>query len=187
MYGIVNQAIVAFMERRLGTAGAQEAREAAGFTSDFLSMDQYPDEMSVGLVAATSERLGIDAAKVLEEIGEYWVEFARASAFGDQLTLSANSFREALEGLDDMHVRMSHDFAGYEPPSFRVEAIDASKLRLHYRSVRNGLAPLASGIVQGLAKLFDEEVDVELVSTPSESEAVLEVSGIGLRELGKAS
>ena len=54
-------------------------------------------------------------------------------------------------------------FTELEPPSFTVSDIQDGSLRLHYRSKRPGLAPVAMGMVRGLGKRFNTPIEIELV------------------------
>ena len=47
------------------------------------------------------------------------------------------------------------------PPSFEREPQDDGSSILHYRSSREGLAPMVIGLVKGLAKRYDVEIDVQ--------------------------
>jgi hypothetical protein len=45
-------------------------------------------------------------------------------------------------------------------PRFRVEAMDGEALRVHYGSDREGLAPMVTGLLRGLARRFGQQVAV---------------------------
>ncbi len=160
MYGTVNQAIVDYITNKFGADGAAAVRSAAGSPAEFLAMEQYPDSDSVGLVVATAERAGVEAGQILEEVGEYWIDFALRSEFADHLRMSGSTLPEILHGLDDMHVRLSQAFVGYKPPSFWVSDAEGDEMTLHYVSERDGLGPLAKGMVRGLAKMTETEVEI---------------------------
>ena len=45
-------------------------------------------------------------------------------------------------------------------PHFRVEDVSDTEYRLYYASEREGLAPMVLGLVKGLAKRFNQSVEV---------------------------
>ncbi|MGA1046292.1 MAG: heme NO-binding domain-containing protein [Phycisphaerales bacterium] len=60
--------------------------------TEFLSMEQYPDETTYRLVAASSEVLGVPAEEILEAFGEYWIEYTAEAGYGE-IMLAAGRIR----------------------------------------------------------------------------------------------
>ncbi len=78
------------------------------------------------------------------------------------LKLAGDSFVEFLQNLDNLHARVGLIFPKLKPPKFHCTDVTEESLRLHYRSERAGLAPMIIGLVKGLGKLFDTEVNVSI-------------------------
>ncbi len=57
-----------------------------------------------------------------------------------------------------------HDFTEFKPPSFVVEDISEAVYRLHYRSSRKGLESFVVGILKGIRKRFDTNIEIEVES-----------------------
>ncbi len=169
MYGLVNQAVRQMVLCEHGQ-NAWEAirRKAAVEDDDFVAMQQYPDEQTYDLVAAASEALGAPAEAVLREFGHYWVRYVADSGYGDLMKAAGRSLREFLTNLDHLHARVGLTFPALRPPEFTVIEDSQARIRLEYRSPREGLAPFVIGLVEGLAERFDERVVVSLIGPRSE-------------------
>ena len=68
--------------------------------------------------------------------------------------------RSFLANLDDMHGRVESIFPQMKLPRFRVDDLEGNALRVHYGSDRDGLAPMVTGLLRGLAKRFGQQVAV---------------------------
>jgi hypothetical protein len=60
-----------------------------------------------------------------------------------------------------MHARVGATMPQLVPPGFEREAIDDDSSILHYRSARAGLAPMVLGLLRGLAKRFEVQIEVD--------------------------
>ncbi|MEM7343572.1 MAG: heme NO-binding domain-containing protein, partial [Chloroflexota bacterium] len=129
-------------------------------TDEFLSMEQYPDADSVALVVATAEIQDRDPAAVLEEIGEYWIEFALNSHYGDLLRISGDTLPEILMNLNNLHERIGQAFPNLDPPSFWCTDVAENSLTLHYVSNRAGLTPMVAGLIKGLSNMLNASCTV---------------------------
>lgn len=169
MYGLVNRALIQLIETRHGSDGWQRIKTRAGTDVDvFLSMQTYPDATTVALVVAAAEELGTSAGALLQEFGEYWVEYAAEHGYRDLLQARGDSLFAFIARLDDLHSRLSLVFSELRPPSFKTELLGAREMRLHYVSERAGLAPFVIGLLHGLARLFRQPLEVEHVGQRSE-------------------
>jgi len=177
MYGLVNRAIEQLVVSLRGEAGWRGVCAHANLASDgFVSMQSYDDEITYRLVTSVSERMGIPADDVLEGFGEYWITYTAAEGYGAMMNSGGNSLREFLENLNDMHGRVESIFPQLKLPQFRVSDISETEYLLHYASSRAGLAPMVIGLVKGLAKRFNQNVDVHLQlprATPQDEDIFL--------------
>ena len=169
MYGLVNKAIEDLVTKDHGDDTWDTITQKAGIEEGgFISMEPYDDQLTYRLVGAASEVLEVPVDALLEGFGEFWTTFTAEEGYGDLLDMSGGSFLEFLANLDDLHVRVGLSFPDLKPPSFTLETIDPSLHKLHYRSGRAGLAPMVIGLIRGLAKRFDVNVETTLVP-PDES------------------
>lgn len=168
MYGLVNRAIQGLVEDQFGADAWKRicTRAEIDGGSGFVAMEAYDDALTYALVGAASEELGLDAATVLKSFGEYWTLYTIEEGYGDMLTMMGSTLEEFLDNLDSMHERIQATMPELVPPSFeREEQPDGSSI-LHYRSKRPGLAPMVQGLLQGLARRFDTELEVEHIDSP---------------------
>lgn len=163
MYGLVNQAIQDYLTHQLGAETWTRVRTAAGFhETEFAPLHTYPDALTFQLVGAACEITGADAARLVEDIGAYWVAFTAQQGYGPLLDQLGATFAEALGNLDAMHVRVALMMPDLKPPSFRVRDAAARSLTLDYTSKRQGLAAMVIGLVKGLGRKYGLEPQVRL-------------------------
>lgn len=163
MYGLVNKAVQDLIVTQFGDDKWEEIKKKADIgVESFISMNPYPDEVTYNLIRAASEVLGLPPDEILEAFGEYWTVYTAREGYGEMLKLAGGSFVEFLQNLDNLHARVGLIFPKLKPPKFHCTDVTEESLRLHYRSERAGLAPMIIGLVKGLGKLFDTEVNVSL-------------------------
>ena len=161
MYGLVNKAIEDMVCSNHGEETWEEIKRKAEIEVDtFVSMEGYPDDVTHRLVKAASEVLGLSAAQIMHAFGEYWVQYTAKEGYGEMMNMSGDSLPEFLENLDALHTRVGVIFPKLQPPSFECTEAEAQTLHLNYYSDRQGLAPMVKGLVKGLGKRFDTEVEV---------------------------
>lgn len=162
MYGLVNQAIEGLVRSQAGDATWETIKQRAGVKEDFfVGMQSYPDSVSYQLVGDASEVLGVPAAELLEQFGEYWVLYVAQQGYGHWLTMSGTSLKEVLLRLDYLHAQVGLSFPELKPPAFRCSDFQENALTLHYFSERPGLAPMIVGLIKGLASRFQTKVAVK--------------------------
>jgi heme-NO-binding protein len=168
MYGMVNLAIKEFLCGRYGPDIWAAIRLKISMDFDqFLTMEQYPDQLSVDILVAASDLVDEPASRLLEQLGEYWIAFAERSGYGELLEVLGNDLFEALQNLDNLHTRVGFAFPDLLPPSFWVTDIHGESLVLHYQSARVGLAPMVIGLLKGLGRRFSQKVRVGQIDSPS--------------------
>lgn len=162
MYGLVNRAIEELICSNFGEETWEAIRTVAGVeTEAFICMEPYPDEVTYQLVGAASQILGIPAETILHTFGEYWTLYTAREGYGELLKVSGNTLPEFLGNLDNLHARVGLLYPELRPPSFECTHTDATGMLLHYRSEREGMAPLVVGLLQGLSKMFSTELAIE--------------------------
>jgi len=161
MYGLVNRAVCDLVCRNFDEATWLRIKARSGVAVDvFLSMETYPDDVTVALVMAAAQELDVTPTAVLELFGEHWVGYAAGHGYRDLMQVRGESLFAFIARLDDLHSRLSLTFPKLKPPSFRTSEVSECSLRLHYVSERTGLGPFVVGLVRGLGKLFGTPVNV---------------------------
>ena len=166
MYGLVNKAIQDLVITQFGKEKWDEIKLKANIEElSFICMNPYPDKITYDLVGAASEVLGLSPDKILEAFGEYWTIYTAREGYGEMFNLAGDNFVEFVQNLDNLHARVLLSFPKLKPPSFCCSDITEESLRLHYYSDRAGLTPMIIGLLKGLGKLFDTEVNISLDKT----------------------
>ena len=163
MYGLVNKAIEGMVCTHFGEQTWETIKQKAELEDIdfFISMDAYPDDVTHRLVRAACEVLGMSSHEVLQAFGEYWVTYTAEEGYGEMLEMAGDNLPEFLDNLDNLHARVGLSFPELKPPAFESEAIGTNTLELHYRSTRQGLAPMVMGLIKGLGGRFNQQVEVK--------------------------
>ena len=162
MYGMINKAIRTLVIRETNEEVWDQVLEASGIDEDvYEDLEAYDDGITFSLVGAVSETLGIPAGDVLEMFGVYWATDVAPKGYGEYFKAFGNDFKSFVSGLDEMHVRISQMLPSLQPPSFDIEELGENHFKIHYKSPREGLAPLAIGTLKGIAKHFGGEADIK--------------------------
>lgn len=161
MYGLVNQAVRDLVIGRFGEDKWNSICDDAKLPAkDFVSMQYYPDEVTYGLVAASSKKLGLAAEIILKEFGKHWVLFTAKTGYGPIMDLFGRDFKSCLGALNNLHARMGLSMPDLNPPRFTFCEITPNLYTLEYQSKRAGLEPFVEGLLLGLAEKFQAKVEV---------------------------
>lgn len=162
MYGLINKAVKEMVVNGHGAAMWEKIRAEADVDDVFVSMDQYPEEVTDKLVKAASAIMGASPSDILKGFGHYWVGFASRN-YDYVLDMSGNNFLEFVKNLNNMHARIGQWMPDLKPPSFSVTDETPGAFKLHYHSTRAGLGPMVNGLLKGLGDRFNTDVTVEHV------------------------
>jgi len=163
MYGMINQAVRKLVVDNHGEPTWKKICSEAGLTeTDFSSLQKYPDDVTYKLVGAASKVLGAPPEKILEAFGEYWTEYAKETSFSRLLQFGGRTMEEFVNNLDQMHAKIKFSLPELEPPMFRATDITPAGFRLHYYSKRPGLAPVVVGMMKGVAKIYNLQIEMKL-------------------------
>lgn len=168
MYGIVNQAIQGLVVENFGQDKWDEIRNQCGVQeSHFISNESYEDELTFELVHAASEILQLKSEVVLEAFGKYWIVNTGNQKYGELMKAGGKDFLEFMKNLPNFHGRIMLIYPKLCPPEFLVEMQDETKMILHYYSARNGLTHFVLGLIQGIAEMFEQKINMQLLSSES--------------------
>ncbi len=166
MYGLVNQSIVGLVTDNFGTETWESIRLKAGVEDEFFLANKiYDDEITFKLVVASSEILGISVENVLREFGKYWVLKIAKEKYGKLMDYAGNSFLDFMDQLPNFHSRVMLLYPEIIPPEFLMERIDENSFLLHYYSKRIGLGGFMTGLIEGLAIMYETNCEIEEVSS----------------------
>ncbi|NDV23041.1 heme NO-binding domain-containing protein [Desulfovibrio sp. JC022] len=176
MYGLVNQGIRKMVTQSFGEETWEAICDKSGVEDVFVAMEPYPDEVTLSLVVAASEVLGLPPEQVLHAFGKWWIGNA-AREYKGIFNMTGDSFQEFLGNLNSIHSRVSHMLPKLTPPSFKITDQTDSSLVVHYYSQRQGLSPMVEGMIEGISEWFNTPVKIELIdSAESADHAIFHVS-----------
>jgi hypothetical protein len=169
MYGIVNKAIQELVELNFGEETWKKVHEKSRIKEDyFISNEAYDDDITYQLAGAVSEVTGLSLREVLIAFGEFWVLHTGKEKYGSLMKAGGDSLKEFLVNLPNFHSRVMMFYPKLTPPEFRVNNIAERSLDVHYYSGRQGLQEFVRGLLQGLGKLYETPVTIELIQTRDE-------------------
>lgn len=161
MYGLVNRAIEQLVVSLKGEEAWHRVCQAAQWSDEgFVAMQTYDDAVTYRLVGAVSQELALSPEQVLKAFGEYWILYTADEGYGDMLAMCGDDLRSFLHGMNHMHARIEVTMPNIRPPHFRVEDRSETDIELIYESDRDGLAPMVEGLITGLAKRFNQDIEI---------------------------
>jgi hypothetical protein len=166
MYGIVNKAIEDLVVANFGEEKWEAIKERSGIDIDFfISSEPYDDEVTFKLAVAVSEEMNMSVTEVLIAFGEWWVVKTTSEKHPGLMDSGGNNLRDFLVNLPNFHNRVMLIYPKLTPPEFKVSNITENGLCLHYFSKREGLQEFVRGLIQGLGKMFNTPLTLELIQT----------------------
>ena len=166
MYGIINQAIQGLITEEFGEDTWVKVKEKSQVNIDiFLNNESYDDSVTYQLAGAAAEVLGISLSDVLFTFGEYWILKTGARNYGALMRSGGGNLKEFLVNLPNFHSRVMLMYPDLTPPEFRISDVEESALHVHYYSERQGLSDFVVGLLHGLGKLFETQVEVTLLDS----------------------
>jgi Haem-NO-binding len=166
MYGIVNKAIEDLVITNFGEEKWEAIKERSGIDIDFfISSEPYDDDVTFKLAIAVSEEMNMTVGDVLIAFGEWWVIKTTTEKYTGLMQSGGNNLKEFLLNLPNFHNRVMLIYPKLTPPEFKVSDVTENSIQLHYFSKREGLQEFVRGLIQGLGKMYDTPVTIELMQT----------------------
>jgi hypothetical protein len=166
MYGIVNKAIQDLVITNFGEQKWEDIRERSGIEEEFfISSEPYDDAITYKLAVAVSEEMTMPVSDVLITFGEWWVMKTTKEKYAGLMESGGSTLKEFLVNLPLFHNRVMLIYPKLTPPEFKVSEVSEKSLNLHYFSKREGLQEFVRGLIQGLGKMFNTPVEIELLHT----------------------
>lgn len=166
MYGLVNKGMEQMVCSHFNAEIWEHIKAHAGVEIEmFLSMHEYPDAMTYNLVDGASMTLGHSHAELLRTFGRYWMLYTANEGYGELLNHTGMTLHEFLQNLPNLHARVSLSFPHLVPPIFTYEETDEHSALLHYRSQRQGLAPMVIGLLEGLSERFKTPITITTIQS----------------------
>jgi hypothetical protein len=162
MHGIIFGELKKLVDSRLGGDSWRELLKDAGLGARvYMPVTEYPDEDAVALIKAIAKRTGTEERAVLEMFGEFiapdLLALYRHMVKPDWRTL------ELLENTEEtIHRVVRLRNPGARPPELRTDR-EGDEVLITYSSARR-MCGVAVGIVRGLAKHYEERIEIRELS-----------------------
>jgi hypothetical protein len=164
MYGIVNKAIQEMIVENYGIEKWNLILEKSGIDIDFfISNEPYDDDVTYVLAKTIANEMKIPVQDVLLSFGEWWVLRTAKEKYSGLMQAGGASLKEFIFNLPNFHNRVMLIYPRLTPPEFKITNIEENGVWLHYYSKREGLQEFVKGILQGLAKMYETTVDIQLL------------------------
>ncbi len=125
----------------------------------FVTTEDVPDELVVGLFHMTSAVLGKSLQQVMDDFGMHWSTVYAPDIYGQYFRRASNA-REMLLSMSEVHRVTTDRVAEAVPPRFEYESLEDGTLLMRYHSER-GLSALMPGLIRGVGAYYGERVEVE--------------------------
>jgi hypothetical protein len=166
MYGIVNKAIEELIKENYGIEVWERIKKRSNISVDFfISNETYDDCITYDLAGAVAVELKTDLSEVLISFGEYWVLKTGRQKYGALLEAGGSTLKEFLCNLPNFHNRIMLMYTHLTPAEFMVSDVSDRTLHIHYYSKREGLQDFVRGLLQGLGKMYNTPVSIELLQS----------------------
>jgi len=159
MHGIVLSELERFLITKAGLNGWESIKASSGLsTRVFVQVSTYPDEEAQTLLASAARRLNWDSDRLLREFGVYLApSLMRRYRFMVRPEWKTLELLEHTESV--LHAAVRKRTPDATPPRLVVRRMDANQVLVSYAS-RRRMCALVHGIIQGLAQVYEERIEV---------------------------
>ena len=166
MYGIVNKSIEELVIENFGEEKWELIKVRSGIDVDyFISNEPYDDAITYSLAGAISVEMSIAVDQVLFLFGEWWILKTTNEKYGSLMKAGGSNLKMFLANLPQFHNHIMLLYPKLTPPEFKVSDIEENSIHIHYFSKRVGLKDFVHGLLSGLGKMFQTEVDIILLES----------------------
>jgi len=164
MHGTIFSELEKFVGARLGSEAWATLKTKAGLEAGktYDPLSTYPDAELTALVVTGSEITGIPVPALLEDFGEFIAP--------DLLEMYWGAIEPGWRTLDviehtesTIHTVVRMNQAGATPPYLHATRTAENEVTVVYTSARR-LCAVARGITRGIAKHYDESIDMKDVA-----------------------
>ncbi|CAG1005183.1 MAG: heme NO-binding domain-containing protein [Candidatus Methanoperedens sp.] len=164
MKGAIVQCIGDLVKSNFGNDKWEKTLETAGMskTSFFTPIQNVDDEKVMKIIESVCKVANISHAQASDAFGDYWVNVYAPKLYGSYFK-GANTSKELLLKMDDIHDKVTKNIPNALPPRFEYEWKNDKTLILKYKSKR-GLIDILLGLVKGVGKYYKEDLKVTKIS-----------------------
>ncbi len=162
MYGMIHRGCQHAVLKLYGTEVWLKCLKHSGLKEEhFISAAYHTDEITLKLITAISEECNLSIKDVLRAAGRHWIEYTKQAGYESILTLTGKTLPDFLENLDRMHESLNRTLPEAILPSFQLVSVETDRLKVIYRSAREGFEELVFGIMEGVIEHFEAQMTLE--------------------------
>ena len=166
MYGIINKSIEELVIENFGEEKWELIKTRSGIDVDyFISNEPYDDAITYSLAGAISDEMNVPLSQVLFLFGEWWILKTTNEKYGSLMKAGGSNLKMFLTNLPQFHNHIMLLYPKLTPPEFKVSNIEENSIHIHYFSKREGLKDFVHGLLSGLGKMFQTQVDIILLES----------------------
>lgn len=159
MYGMINVYLKELISKEFNKEAWKIIAKKNGIENDiFIEMQVYEDDLTYGIVQSAVETCDISAEDFLEKAGQGWVTYTSQGSYSSFYKMYS-TMEGFLRDLNTIHEELGTVMEGMKPPRFVVRKTQKGFF-LDYDSHRKGLVPFVRGLLQGLARLYEEKITI---------------------------
>jgi len=184
MYGLVNSALQDMIVTHFGEDRWLAIREHSGVPEEtYLAMRPYDDAITYRLAGAAAELLKTPVDDCMNLFGRHWVAAVATRNFETLMDATGSDTITFLRNVNALHDRITSTFLDFIPPEFHLEDIDAAagRYHVHYHSQRKGLSHFVTGLLHGLAKHFEDDLEIHSIEIDDDGEGTHSVFELTVR------
>jgi len=161
MKGVIAVCLGELVKNKFGKEKWAEVLEDAGLpkSTHFLAIQDIEDAVVLKLVDSVCKVLNISLVQAADAFGDYWVNHYAPKIYKAYYR-KANSAREMLLNMNDVHKEVTSSIENAHPPRFEYEWKDDRTLIMTYHSERK-LIDFLVGLVKGVGKYYKENMKVK--------------------------
>lgn len=160
MKGVIAGCLGDLVKEKFGKEKWEAVLEDAGLSkvTHFLATQDIDDAAVLKLIQSACKVLNMSMEQAADAFGDYWMN-QYAPKIYKAYYRRANSAREMLLNMNDVHKEVTSSMENAHPPRFEYEWKDDRTLIMTYHSKR-GLIDLLVGLVKGVGKYYQENLKV---------------------------
>ncbi|MBU1167625.1 heme NO-binding domain-containing protein [Patescibacteria group bacterium] len=126
-----------------------------------LVTDDIEDQKVMRLFQGIGKNLQMDFDQIAEVFGDYWINSYTSKNY-PMYYRGINSTKDFLLNMDKVHQAATKSIPNAKPPRFDYNWKQDNVLAMHYKSER-GLIDLMIGVIKGVAKYYQETIDIKKI------------------------
>ncbi|MBS2099886.1 heme NO-binding domain-containing protein [Carboxylicivirga linearis] len=160
MKGVIIDCLRNLVSKEFGTDQWSDILVDSGLKPNetILSTIDFDDKTAISLIHSTCKVLNLSIEQAAEAFGDYWMNYYASKIYSAYMA-KANSAKELLLMLDNIHLKVTKSMPNARPPKFSYDWKDDSTLVMTYISDRN-LIDIFIGLVKSVGKFYNENLKI---------------------------